>query len=129
MVSLRSVQLNTQSFILILSNLKKDCTQLSETLEQIAATLDTLRQNPMTRRRYPKEVWDSIFQLTKTYSLNEICRRLRLNLTYLKDKMAFSQRERLDFANFPFRPDYPATIPLNSAVAISMQKSMDPFPA
>lgn len=84
--------------------------QSLNTLDQLAITLDALRQNPLTRRRYPKEFWDSIFQLTKIHSLNDICRRLRFDPVYVKTKMKYSKQEQLDFCELPSPPDSSAAV-------------------
>ena len=84
--------------------------QSLNTLDQLAITLDTLRQNPMTRRRYPKEFWDSILQLAKTHSLSDICHRLHLDLAYVKTKMKCSQQEDLSFCELPFQADSSASV-------------------
>lgn len=84
--------------------------QSLNTLDQLAITLDALRQNPLTRRRYPKKFWDSIFQLTKTHSLNDICQRLHFDPAYVKTKMKCSQQEQLSFCELPFPPDSSASV-------------------
>lgn len=67
-------------------------------LEEVLSTLISLRQDAMTRRRFPKALWEAIIRLTKTHPLNEICQHLQINPIYLKRKMLQAQRsEPLDF--------------------------------
>lgn len=70
-----------------------------KTLEEIRAALKTLRERPRSRRRFPKQLWDSIFELTKIYSQQEICHQLEIHPVYLKRKIQKSQnsQKRLDF--------------------------------
>jgi hypothetical protein len=84
--------------------------QSLDTLDQLAISLDALRQNPMTRRRFPKEFWDSIFQLAKTHSLNDICHRLHLDPAYVKAKTSHSQQEQLSFCELSLPPDSSASV-------------------
>ena len=55
----------------------------SDSLEEIHATLTSLRQEVTGRRKFPKELWNSIIRLTKIYSITEICQRLELSPAYL----------------------------------------------
>lgn len=57
------------------------------TIEEVQSTLAQLRQDPNTRRRFPKQLWDSIIQLTKIYPFEDICRQLNINPVYLKRKI------------------------------------------
>lgn len=59
----------------------------SETLEQVACKLNTLRQDPKTRRRFPQDFWDTVIRLAETHTLNEICQKLCLNPVYVKRKI------------------------------------------
>ena len=59
----------------------------ADPIEEIRATLTRLRQNPATKKRFPSETWDAIIQLTKTYSHQEVCQQLQLNLCLLKRKI------------------------------------------
>jgi hypothetical protein len=56
-------------------------------IEEIRATLDRLRQDPNTQRKFPREIWISIIQLTKIYSIEDVCCRLQINPIYLKRKI------------------------------------------
>lgn len=70
----------------------------SDILEEIHATLTSLRQEVTGRRKFPKELWNSIIRLTKIYSVAEVCRRLEINPAYLKRKIHQSQQSpSLDF--------------------------------
>ena len=69
-----------------------------DVFEEIQATLTQLRQDPMTRRRFPKELWESIISLTQVYPIAKVCNRLNINPVYLKRKMHQSQKPiQLDF--------------------------------
>jgi transposase-like protein len=70
---------------------------LHATVEEIRSTLDQLRQNPQTKRRFPKELWNSIIQLTKNYSLNDICSQLDIHPVYLKQKIRQTREDKLEF--------------------------------
>jgi DNA-binding transcriptional regulator YdaS (Cro superfamily) len=68
------------------------------TLEEIHATLTSLRQQVTGRRKFPKELWSTIIRLTKTYSIAEISQRLEISPAYLKRKIHQSQPSpSLDF--------------------------------
>jgi hypothetical protein len=59
----------------------------ADPIEEVRKTLELLRQNPTTKKRFPFETWDAIIQLTKTHSHEEICRRLQLAPGLLKRKI------------------------------------------
>ena len=66
-------------------------------IEEIRATLDRLRQDPNTQRKFPRELWVSIIQLTKIYPIEEVCRRLQINPIYLKRKIHQFKEPALQF--------------------------------
>ena len=66
-------------------------------IEEIRSTLDRLRQDPRTQRKFPQELWASIIQQTKIYSVEELCRRLQINPVYLKRKIHQSKEQTLEF--------------------------------
>jgi len=67
------------------------------TIEEIRSTLDRLRQDPNTQRKFPRELWTSIIQLTKIHSIGEVCRRLQINPIYLKRKIHQAKESSLEF--------------------------------
>jgi transposase-like protein len=70
----------------------------SDTIEEIHATLTRLRKDVTGRRKFPKELWNSIISLTKIYSVAEVCRRLEINPAYLKRKIhQLQESPSLDF--------------------------------
>jgi hypothetical protein len=76
-----------------------------ETLKDIHATLTALRMQPGSRRKFPKEVWDSILHLTKIHPIKEVCRQLQLQPAYLRRKMQQFQKncsENIDFQEISF---------------------------
>jgi hypothetical protein len=75
---------------------------LYATVEEIRSTLDQLRQNPQTKRRFPKKLWDSIIQLTKNYSFDDICSQLDINPVYLKRKICQATEDGLEFHEVTF---------------------------
>ena len=75
---------------------------LYATIEEIRTTLDRLRQDPQTRRRFPKELWDSIVQLTRSYSFNTICSQLDISPAYLKQKVRKVREEEVEFHELSF---------------------------
>ena len=69
-----------------------------DTLEEIQATLEKLRSNSSSRRKFPQEVWDSIIRLTQIHSIKEICGCLNINPSYLKQKIPSTKNSQaLDF--------------------------------
>ncbi len=82
-----------------------------KTLEEIAATLETLRRTPATRRRFPKGFWESVIHLTESRSLKEICESLHLDPALVKRKIA---AKRIDFCEVSFSP------PPSSSVTIEL---------
>jgi transposase-like protein len=66
-------------------------------IEKIRSSLDQLRQDPNTRRKFPRELWASIIHLTKTYPVEEVCRRLQIHPVYLKRKIHQSKEPALEF--------------------------------
>ena|SRR5271155_1589274 len=74
-----------------------------DTLEEIQATLEKLRSNSSSRRKFPKEVWDSIIRLAKLHSTKEVCEYLHINPVYLKRKIPSSKNmQALDFQEIPY---------------------------
>lgn len=72
----------------------------SKTLEEIQATLATLRESPGFRNRFPKQLWDSIIELAKVLPLQEICRQLEIQPAYLKHKIQQSKTVLSDTVDF-----------------------------
>lgn len=69
-----------------------------QSLKELSASLKDFRQNPSTRRNFPKEVWNSIISLTETLPIEEICKELEIHPAYLKRKMSkLRQPAALDF--------------------------------
>ena len=66
-------------------------------IDDIRSHLDQVRQNPKTRFKFPRELWDSIVQLTKTHSVEELCHLLDIKLSYLKYKVHQSKEQNLEF--------------------------------
>src|SRR3974390_2958246 len=91
-------------------------TQLT-TLEEIQSTLDQLRQDPNTKRRFPKKIWDAIIQLTNTYPIQDICRQLNINPVYLKHKI--QQTDVLEFHEVAF----PTPLPSINIVTIELSSN------
>ena len=89
---------------------------------EILSILDRLRQDPNTRRRFPRELWDSIIQLTKIYSIEEVGRQLHINPVYLKRKIHQSKEQELEFREISIQASPPVsdmvTIELNSAAGL-----------
>jgi hypothetical protein len=61
-------------------------------IDNIKLTLSRLRQDPNTKRHFPREFWDSVIQLTNIYSIEEVCQQLHINPTYLKQKMQIKEQ-------------------------------------
>jgi len=66
-------------------------------IEKIRSTLDRLRQDPKTQRKFPQKLWASIIQQTKTHSIEEVCCLLQINPVYLKRKIHQSKESVLEF--------------------------------
>lgn len=60
-------------------------------LEEIHSSLMRSRQDPATRRKFPKELWESIIRLTEIHSIEKICRYLKINPAYLRTKIRRQQ--------------------------------------
>jgi hypothetical protein len=90
----------------------------SITVEEIRSTLDQLRQNPLTKRRFPQKLWDSIIQLTKTYPLNDICRQLDINPVYLRRKIQNTKKAPLEFREVSF-----TALPSTNTVTIELSST------
>jgi hypothetical protein len=99
-------------------------------IEEIRSTLDRLRQDPNTQRKFPRELWTSIIQLTKIYPVEEVCRRLQINPLYLKRKIHQSKEPTLEFREIVMPVAQPAsdtiTIELKSADGLQA-KIQGPF--
>ena len=68
-----------------------------ESFRELQAILIALRECPKTRRKFPKEVWNSVARLTESFSMEEVAQKLQLNPTYLKRKMMKFSPPSLDF--------------------------------
>jgi hypothetical protein len=88
-------------------------------IEEIRSTLDRLRQDPSTQRKFPRELWGSIIQLTKVYPIEEVCRQLRIDPIYLQHKMDQSQEQALEFREIVT----PATPSVSDRVTIELSSS------
>jgi transposase-like protein len=86
-------------------------------IEEIRSTLDRLRQDPKTQRKFPAELWVSIIQLTNIYSVEEVCRRLQVNPVYLKRKIRQSKESALEFREIVM----PAAQPASDIVTIELR--------
>ena len=90
----------------------------SDSLEEIHASLTSLRQEVTGRRKFPKELWNSIIRLTKIYPVAEICRRLELSPAYLKRKINQSQQSPfLDFQEISIQSQH------SDAVVIELESN------
>jgi len=89
-------------------------------IEEIRSTLDRLRQDPSTQRKFPRELWSSIIQLTKIYPIEEVCRRLRIDPVYLQHKMDQSQEQALEFREIVA----PATSSVSDRVTIELSSDI-----
>lgn len=91
-------------------------------IEDIRHTLDRLRQDVKTQRRFPRALWDAIFQLTKKYPVKEVCSRLEINPTYLHRKIQQSKEQVLEFREIhiqaPLSSFDMVTIELNSTAGL-----------
>ncbi|MGA8163967.1 MAG: hypothetical protein WB791_02955 [Waddliaceae bacterium] len=72
------------------------------TLEEILEILTLFRSQNETKRKFPKDTWDSIIRLTQVLPLNKVCTRLKINPSYLKQKIRQST-ETLDFQELPIQ--------------------------
>jgi len=88
-------------------------------IEEIRSTLTRLRQNPKTQRKFPRELWDSIIQLTKICPIEELCRQLHINPVYLKDKIRDSKGQALEFREISM----PGWQPVSETVTIELSTS------
>lgn len=93
------------------------------TVEEIQNTIAQLRKDPSTRRRFPRELWDEIIALTKTYSVQDLCQQLHLNPIYLKRKMDQFKEQVLEFREIsleaPLITTDVVTIEINSSTGLT----------
>ena len=68
-----------------------------DSLEEVRATLQLLRQDANARRHFPREFWDAIIRLTKIYSIKEVAHQLKINPNYLKRKVHPPQAAPIEF--------------------------------
>ena len=71
-----------------------------KTPEEIHAALKILREKPGSRRKFSKQLWNSILELAKSHPHQEICRQLEIHPAYLKRKIQELQNsspKNLDF--------------------------------
>jgi len=92
-------------------------------IEELRSTIDRLRQDPKTQRRFPQELWVSIIQLTKIYPIEEVCRRLLVNPIYLKRKIHQSKETALEFREIvmPAVQSAPETVTIELKSADGLQ--------
>ena len=99
-------------------------------IKEIRSTLDQLRQNPKTRRRFPQELWASILHQTKIYPIEEVCRQLQINPIYLHRKLRELKESAFEFREVVMPPAQSAfdtvTIELRSADGLQA-KIQGPF--
>jgi hypothetical protein len=86
-------------------------------IEEIRSTLTRLRENPNTRRNFPRELWDSIIQLTKIHSIEEVCSQLKINPLYLKRKIDQLKEKTLEFREISIQS------PLTTSESVSIELS------
>jgi hypothetical protein len=100
-------------------------------IEDIRSTLDRLRQDPNTKRRFPRELWDSIIHLTKTYPIEEVCRRLDILPAYLKDKMHQFKEQVLAFHEIPIPVplSFPDTITIELSTTTGLKAKIQGPPS
>jgi len=61
-----------------------------DTIEEIQAALEKLRSNSDARRKFPKQIWDSVIRLAQVYSIKEVCQRLKCALTLTCARVSIS---------------------------------------
>src|SRR5262249_20953958 len=88
------------------------------TIEEIRSTLDLLRKDPKTQRRFPQKLWDSIIQLTNVYTLADICQELAINPNFLRRKIQQSKGKMLEFREITLPSTNAVTIELSSATGL-----------
>lgn len=88
-------------------------------IEEIRSTLDQLRQDPNTQRKFPQELWASIIQQTKIYSIEEVCLRLQISPVYLKRKIHQSKESALEFREIVM----PIAQPTSDTVTIELKST------
>ena len=85
----------------------------TNSLEEIKDILTSLRQGATSKRKFPKELWDSVIHLTHIHSFEEVCQYLQISPVYLKRKMSQSQKSTsIDFQEISM----PATSPVDVVV-------------
>src|SRR3989338_8572888 len=91
-------------------------------IEEIRSTLDRLRQDPNTKRRFPQELWNAIIQQTKNCPIEEVCSRLQINPIYLQRKIHRVEDQVLEFREIqvqaPLQSSDIVTIELDSSTGL-----------
>ena len=89
-------------------------------LEEIRSNLNRLRQDPNTKRRFPKKLWDSIIQMAKIYPHNDLCRELGIHPVYLKRKIQQITKNSLAIENALEFQEVALSAPSNNLVTIQL---------
>lgn len=66
----------------------------SVSLEYVREELSRARNNPSSKNRFSKKLWDDIFSLIKIYSFNVVCKELNLCRYFLAKKIKMTQTIR-----------------------------------
>lgn len=66
----------------------------SVSLEYVREELSQARNNPSSKNRFSKKLWDDIFSLIKIYSFNVVCKELNLCKYFLAKKIKMTQTIR-----------------------------------
>jgi len=66
---------------------QKNLTPSSLTLSEVKKKFELWRKTRTNRKPIPQELWDTATNLSKTHSINQISKALRLNYTALKNRV------------------------------------------
>jgi hypothetical protein len=99
-------------------------------LDQIRQTLTQLRQDPKTQRRFPRSIWESIVELSKTLPANVLCQELHISPDNLRTWMKRIQEpETLSFQEISTRDMSPQPVIVEITTPSGLQARVQCHPS
>lgn len=93
----------------------------TKTLDQVRVELVQARLDHSKRKKFPKELWDSIVQLTESHTIKEICKHLSISQALLRKKITKKDNSQPEFREIYLQDHFtnPITIELSSPTGVS----------
>ena len=73
-------------------------------IENVSLRLTKARNNPIFRKKFPKELWNDILSLIKEHSFETVCKRLNLSPRLVSRKIVESSSRELRFKEVTLTP-------------------------